>query len=560
KAADAIEVVHAHMLQPHIASLAVHYRYGSGSKRVDKAIDYSIRAGEAAKSLYAWDECIGHWLPASALMEEHGYDLKRRAGLLEKLGIVALEGGLDYDQGFECLENALELYEASGDDQRVAKIHGRLGTYLVIHEAGSELRRRRTDIALAWEHFRAAEAILSKESEDAALGFVYQGMAVACWAEIQTEQGLSYARRSLEIADRLGHESLWVFATAALSGMHLFASGRLGDALETLERAREVAERLNLSYGAYLTAQFRGRCSCWLLDPRDAQSWWANELQSPRYTFRGSERRARLLNCLADACWMSGKLSEGARLEMEPFRKSRLSEPGDRRISRASGIDEKAGIHDADSIYYEPRIALWLGDWKRNEMVVNQRREEERRRGWRNLEGGYTAALARLRWRRGDLQQAETLFNEIIAMVAQAPHLPTEIRERSQLALLYAELNRNDDARPHLERCREILALGEDWRGLKGRVILAEAAVLAAQGKPSEAESEFEQAIDTFRRYTLPWDEAEAMQLWGRALRDSGKSQAAIEKFDAALAIYGKMGADKVWPDSIEADKQLVRT
>lgn len=96
---------------------------------------------------------------------------------------------------------------------------------------------------------------------------------------------------------------------------------------------------------------------------------------------------------------------------------------------------------------------------------------------------------------------------------------------------------------------------GEDWRGLIGYIARAEAAVAAAQGRLEEAETQFEQAIETFRRYSCVWDEAEALHLWGRALLNAEERMRAIEKFDAALEVYQRHGAGAIWLERVLADK-----
>lgn len=48
------------------------------------------------------------------------------------------------------------------------------------------------------------------------------------------------------------------------------------------------------------------------------------------------------------------------------------------------------------------------------------------------------------------------------------------------------------------------------WRGLNGRLALAEATSLALAGDHEAAGAQYERAIEVFRRYQLPWDEAEA--------------------------------------------------
>jgi class 3 adenylate cyclase len=123
------------------------------------------------------------------------------------------------------------------------------------------------------------------------------------------------------------------------------------------------------------------------------------------------------------------------------------------------------------------------------------------------------------------------------------------------MARLRAQTGRPQDAQSHLARCREIMAEGEDWRGAAGSLALAEAVVAAAEGRLEDAEGQFEQAVETFRRLTTPWDEAEALHLWGRALLDAGHRARAVEKLDAALDVYRRHGAGSRWLERVLADK-----
>ena len=132
--------------------------------------------------------------------------------------------------------------------------------------------------------------------------------------------------------------------------------------------------------------------------------------------------------------------------------------------------------------------------------------------------------------------------------------------DRPDLALLYIEMGRLEEARAQLARCHEIMSEGEDWRGVAGRVALAEAVLAAAEGDLEAAGPQFERALDIFRRYGLPWDQAEAFHLWGRACAAAGRSYRprALEAFDAAIDIYQRHGAGQCWIDRVEMDRRGV--
>ena len=64
-----------------------------------------------------------------------------------------------------------------------------------------------------------------------------------------------------------------------------------------------------------------------------------------------------------------------------------------------------------------------------------------------------------------------------------------------------------------------------------------------------------ERAIDIFRRYTLPWDEAEALHGLGRALLAAGEQDRGNERLNAAIDIYRRHGAGQRWIDFVEREK-----
>jgi pimeloyl-ACP methyl ester carboxylesterase len=131
-------------------------------------------------------------------------------------------------------------------------------------------------------------------------------------------------------------------------------------------------------------------------------------------------------------------------------------------------------------------------------------------------------------------------------VVGSAKHIP--------LAPAGAECGGPDDAIAELERCREILASGEDGRGLAGLVARAEAVVAAARGSWSESEAEFIKAAETFRRHGMVWQEAKTFQSWGDALRAGADRRAAIERLDMAIEIYRRHGEGQSRIDSAESE------
>ncbi len=126
-----------------------------------------------------------------------------------------------------------------------------------------------------------------------------------------------------------------------------------------------------------------------------------------------------------------------------------------------------------------------------------------------------------------------------------------ELWLRPECVLCHAQETNLDGAHLHLARCREIIGAGEDWLGLAGAVVRAEAVVAAMEKRLPEAETFFERAIATFTRYSLPWEQAETLLQWGRVLA-AGDEHRANEKFDAAIEIYRRYGAGERWFERVQ--------
>jgi pimeloyl-ACP methyl ester carboxylesterase len=137
-------------------------------------------------------------------------------------------------------------------------------------------------------------------------------------------------------------------------------------------------------------------------------------------------------------------------------------------------------------------------------------------------------------------------IEEFVTGQRQSKHVP--------LAAAGAESGSPEDAIAELERYREILASGDDGRGLAGLVARAEGVVAASRGSWSESEAQFLKAAETFRRLGMVWQEAQTFQSWGHALLAGANRRAAVEKLDTAIAIYRRNGADQSRIDSVKGD------
>jgi len=163
--------------------------------------------------------------------------------------------------------------------------------------------------------------------------------------------------------------------------------------------------------------------------------------------------------------------------------------------------------------------------------------------------------LARVTRIQGKYGQAKRSAEQLLRWTREGGDVARELRATAEAVLIFAAGGPIESAISHLERCREILGGGEDWRGLAGHVARAEAVVAAAEQRLSDATAWFERATTIYRHYSLPWEEAETLLFWGRALLDAGERSSADQKFDSALEIYGRVGAGQTWVDRAVAEK-----
>jgi DNA-binding CsgD family transcriptional regulator/tetratricopeptide (TPR) repeat protein len=517
--AAALERVHAAALDRHLSELAIHHVRAGELGPPEKTLDYAERAGDAANAVLAYEEAVAHWQTALQQMDRQEVELGRRARLLERLGDLMYLAGIDYDAGIAHLERALQLYEELGQPDRVAHVHSRLGSALSALPESWDLPR-------AAEHYCRAETILAKGPPSSALGYVYAGLAqVAVW-DVRIHDGLEVSAKALDLAERLHDEVLWAHA-AMTRGSHLFSSGRISEGMGLLHRAWQTADRLNDPV-VFLAAFLGSAFAHWIGDPPELQQWSDRELARPRLQHAPGQR-TRFVARLAAARALTGDLQTA------------------RSLVSTVGVSYDAW----DALF-------WLGDWEQCEALASHRIEKSLRGGERAFAFEATYDLARLRRVQGEVEMARTLLEQALAVAISGGERTYELAVRSLLAQICAETDRLPAAREHLTPARKIASNGEDWRGLAGQLHVAEGVVAVASMALAEAERHFQQAIQTYRRYTHPFGAAEALLLWSRGLRIAGESATAKDKLQAAEDIYRRHSAGDLWFERLARERQPV--
>jgi predicted ATPase len=199
--ADRLEEIYREDIDSRLAELAHHFREAGVT---EKAIDYSVRAGRAATSVFAFTDAMMHLQAALELMEQAGSDALQRADLLFGLASCAFE--VDRATSLRYGESAIALYESLGRFDQAAQVHILLGT--IFHMRGEPL----ANAALATDHLRRAESAIAKEPESIPLANLYCVIASNESAKMNFGGSAIAAQRAMDIANRLSDKRHWPWA------------------------------------------------------------------------------------------------------------------------------------------------------------------------------------------------------------------------------------------------------------------------------------------------------------------------------------------------------------
>jgi tetratricopeptide (TPR) repeat protein len=472
-----------------------------------------MRAGDAAYAVFAYDRAISDYETALELIERSEPHSPLRAQVLFNLGGVTCFFR-DLLRGVGQLESALELYDKAGDELRVAEIHSLLG--LAIGPFSPHINVRR-----ALSHFERAEPVLARTAETHSLGLHYWGLAMTNFEALKIDEASAASERGIEIFKRLGDER-W----SSVTGNHcqyLMLKGKHAEARELLEKIRLVANRLK-DPGGYRHVMW---CCGWyfmlMREPREAINMLRLGLQRKDLN---AFQRALLFEYLVSAEIAAGNLKEATAITHET------------KVNRT----------------FRSQIAFFGGDWDSALELLHEDLDWARNASSRWNELNALSILMDTFRIKGDFDGAMSCFAQARRMFGPDNQF-CELRLRSRAVLLFVDGGRPEMAVEHLQYCRAILAHGENWLGHTGVVRRGEAMVAAANADFGEADRHFASAVEISKQYGLPWDEAETLHYWGKALTVAGEHSRAAGKLDAAIEIYRRHGAGQRWIDRVEADR-----
>ena len=516
KIAHRLEDAHREHTDPYLAELAHHFREAG---LTEKAIDYSVRAGKAANSIFAFNDAMMQLQAAIELLEQHGADARQRADLLYFLAGPASK--IDLARSIEYCESAVALYEGIGCFEKAAHLHIGLGQ--MFGTSGFAPRGQQiVNTARAREHFRRAEAVFSNGPETTLLILLYAAIAGNEYIRMDHAESAAAARRAMEISERLGRKGVWS-AAAGIYANCLVASGRIREGFALFDQSFDAQVQTNQVGGATWPAG-AFQC-CHLGDVRAGRAWYQRELDRPR-----NARDPIILRIFTYLCGVT-YLEEGQLVEA----RSRLG-------------SERWGIR------------FWIGGEREAVAgLLAQAAEESDRAGALHSRFDHRAALGGTYHFLGEDSRAEAQLQYGLDNGGRGPSATQEMRARPLLTRVYVAMNRLDVAAEQMARCRELMATDEDWRGRAGDVSRAEAILEAARADYDLANRQFESALAIHQRFHSAWEQADTLECWGRALAAAGDHGAATQKFDAAIEIYRSRGAHQRFVDYVMADKLRVQ-
>jgi tetratricopeptide (TPR) repeat protein len=525
RAAQAIEGMRTAEVDAQIAALAVHYRLAGPVVDPAKGIEYSLRAGDRARQLFAWEETRLHWDGALALMDRAEAPAADRARLLVRLAdMTAIVG--EVGPQIDYLERALALYSELGDEEHAAQAHSRLG---LAYSLVDTIYADHFDLRRASRHFDAARTVLDRGPVRRARGHLETGVGTALTYGLRIQPGLEASRRAMAIAEELGDEASWTAAMQAYS-WHTIIGGNLAAGFDAVKRAFDAADRGQLPFLAWMATSIGGQMRWGLGDPDAAQ--------------RVIERPSTL-----------------PYTDETAFRQHLADSVGRCHVSRGEVAEARALVSDAKPVWathsLKPLIDLWNGDWEAVAALAAQVLATSRRTGNRWDEWASHHIAARVHSLRGEPAAAADALERARRIVVDGGARYFEMWVLPDLARAQVDLGNVGEARVHVDRVREICAGGEDWRGRRGTADIAESVVLSAEGRHDEAAACFAGAFETLRRYKLRTDEADCLHEWGLALMRAGERAGALEKLDAAEGIYRDGGAGAPWLERIEAARAV---
>jgi tetratricopeptide (TPR) repeat protein len=231
---EVLENLYRQRPETHLAELAYHFVQAAGAGDLDKAIGYSVRAGERANALLAYEESAGHYEDAlNALALKEGPSEHCRCDLLIGLADAQTKAG-NIAKGWETFQDAANIARKLAAPEQFARSALGSGSWAMGVRYG-------TVDQVQIELLEEALTMLAEPQSPLRAKLLAQ-LALACY-HMPGERRLQLSQTALEMARHTGNPDAQLAAlfsrTIALEGYEK-AGERLGVAAEIVS----IAERL----------------------------------------------------------------------------------------------------------------------------------------------------------------------------------------------------------------------------------------------------------------------------------------------------------------------------
>jgi predicted ATPase len=182
---EALEIEYRHRLDEVVSQLAHHFTAGGDR---EKALRYSIKAGDRARELYANEEAIAYYQRALELAESE----EELVTIYEGFGdVYALVG--KHHKAIESYKAVLDRVGDGLDKRRVAEIYRKIG----------RVYERNGGRELALEHYGIGRRILESDGPSLEMVRLDSGIAFLSIRQGQYEEATGLCQRSLEMLEKL---------------------------------------------------------------------------------------------------------------------------------------------------------------------------------------------------------------------------------------------------------------------------------------------------------------------------------------------------------------------
>ncbi len=509
----AMEEAYGSRIEDRLGELAYHFVEGAS---VEKAREYSIKAGDRSAELYAHSDATKHWTNALELMPED--DHEGRLALMTKLAWSAFsqsrtrdalrfcETAIEVAQGLREKTKMAELYELQGaihfllgGSKEKALESYRKGREAFEGEAGTRqeaalIQGTARIYALTGEQDRAVEELEKAIELSSRLG-AYDALS-QCYVTLgltfpisRKAENFSYQEKALKLGEEHGASEAVIRARNNLGAMYMEVKADYEKAEENMLQALEVAEKFGSVH--YLNVTKGGLA-------------WGIYLPSGKWE-KAEKIANELVQFIRDVPDITGRYT------VEPYNTfasiltargefQKAEEFSDQAVSMAS----KAGWSESLANSYRVRGALYLA--------------------------------------RGMLENAE---GDLLASRKFAKQVPFDASDMIDvlfmLVLVGLKQGRLEKAISFWQELHEVvLALDENWGLAYDK--WAEGLIAEARGDGSSSLSLIEESVDRWRRVERPYELARAYRDLARVQEKTGRKAEAENSLNAAGKLFTQLG------------------